>query len=229
MNFSCIIVEDLQPAAEILARYCQRSGIVDVQSHFTNAEDALEYLKENHVDLIFLDIEMPGISGFELLDRLSGNAQVILTTSKTEYAYDAFQYNVTDYLRKPFHYSRFLESIQKIKARREETESTAGTGPIFIKVDGKLVRLNSEDVLYIESMGDYVRFITKDRKYVTHNTIKNIETRVDAMRFMKVHRSYIVNLSHVDDIQDDMVVIKGAMIPVSKAHKTRIRKQINVI
>jgi DNA-binding LytR/AlgR family response regulator len=229
MKFSSIIVEDLKPAAEILAKYCERSGIVDVQSHFMNAEDALEYLKENHVDLIFLDVEMPGKSGFELMDSLGREVQVILTTSKTEYAYDAFQYNVTDYLRKPFPYSRFLESIQKTRTRREEAESATGPGPIFIKVDGKLVRLNSEDVLYIESMGDYVRFITKDRKYVTHNTIKNIEARVDALRFMKVHRSYIVNLSHVDDLQDGMVVVKGTTIPVSKAHKSRIRQQINII
>ena len=198
-----------------------------MKAHFLNAEDALVHLAEHPADLIFLDVEMPGISGLEMMDRLGEIPQVILTTSKTEYAYDAFQYNVTDYMRKPFTYTRFLESIQKVKARKEE-EAT-DISHMFIKVDGKLVRLNSDDILYIESMGDYVRFTTQDRKYVTHNTIKNIESRMDASRFMKVHRSYIVNLSQVEGLHEDELSIRGERIPVSKAHKARIRTLINII
>lgn len=227
MSFSSVIVEDLQPAADILRKFCNKCGLVDVKAHFLNAEDALVHLAEHPADLIFLDVEMPGISGLEMMDRLGEIPQVILTTSKTEYAYDAFQYNVTDYMRKPFTYTRFLESIQKVKARKED-EAT-DISHMFIKVDGKLVRLNSDDILYIESMGDYVRFTTQDRKYVTHNTIKNIESRMDASRFMKVHRSYIVNLSQVEGLHEDELSIRGERIPVSKAHKARIRTLINII
>jgi DNA-binding LytR/AlgR family response regulator len=227
MSFSSVIVEDLQPAADILRKFCNKCGLVDVKAHFLNAEDALVHLTEHPADLIFLDVEMPGMSGLEMIDRLGEIPQVILTTSKTEYAYDAFQYNVTDYIRKPFTYTRFLESIQKVKARKEE-EAT-DISHMFIKVDGKLVRLNSDDILYIESMGDYVRFTTQDRKYVTHNTIKNIESRMDASRFMKVHRSYIVNLSQVEGLYEDELSIRGERIPVSKAHKARIRTLINII
>lgn len=227
MSFSSVIVEDLQPAADILRKFCNKCGLVDVKAHFLTAEDALVHLAEHPADLIFLDVEMPGISGLEMMDRLGEIPQVILTTSKTEYAYDAFQYNVTDYMRKPFTYTRFLESIQKVKARKEE-EAT-DISHMFIKVDGKLVRLNSDDILYIESMGDYVRFTTQDRKYVTHNTIKNIESRMDASRFMKVHRSYIVNLSQVEGLHEDELSIRGERIPVSKAHKARIRTLINII
>ena len=227
MSFSSVIVEDLQPAADILRKFCNKCGLVDVKAHFLNAEDALVHLAEHPADLIFLDVEMPGISGLEMMDRLGEIPQVILTTSKTEYAYDAFQYNVTDYMRKPFTYTRFLESIQKVKARKEE-EAT-DISHMFIKVDGKLVRLNGDDILYIESMGDYVRFTTQDRKYVTHNTIKNIESRMDASRFMKVHRSYIVNLSQVEGLHEDELSIRGERIPVSKAHKARIRTLINII
>jgi len=227
MSFSSVIVEDLQTAADILRKFCNKCGLVDVKAHFLNAEDALVHLTEHPADLIFLDVEMPGISGLEMMDRLGEIPQVILTTSKTEYAYDAFQYNVTDYIRKPFTYTRFLESIQKVKARKEE-EAT-DISHMFIKVDGKLVRLNSDDILYIESMGDYVRFTTQDRKYVTHNTIKNIESRMDASRFMKVHRSYIVNLSQVEGLYEDELSIRGERIPVSKAHKARIRTLINII
>jgi DNA-binding LytR/AlgR family response regulator len=172
---------------------------------------------------------MPGASGFDLMDRLVYTPQVILTTSKTEYAYDAFQYNVTDYLKKPFTYQRFLEAVQKVEKKKEEDESTASNDHIFIKADGKLIRLLNDDILYIESMGDYVKFITAEKKYITHNTIKNLETKVDALRFMKVHRSYIVNLSRIDDIQENMLYIKGMMIPISKAHKSKVLQKINVI
>lgn len=229
MKFTSIIVEDLQAAADFLKKYCEKSGIIEVQAHFLNAEDALIYLSENLVDLIFLDVEMPGASGFDLMDRLVYTPQVILTTSKTEYAYDAFQYNVTDYLKKPFTYQRFLEAVQKVEKKKEEDDSSAGNDHIFIKADGKLIRLLNDDILFIESMGDYVKFITADKKYITHNTIKNLETKVDALRFMKVHRSYIVNLSRIDDIQENMLYIKGMMIPISKAHKSKVLQKINVI
>jgi DNA-binding LytR/AlgR family response regulator len=229
MKFSSIIVEDLQTAADFLRKYCEKSGIVDVEAHFLNAEDALDYLSDNLVDLIFLDVEMPGASGFELMDRLVYTPQVILTTSKTEYAYDAFQYNVTDYLKKPFTYQRFLESLQKVEKKKQESEGEGDNDHIFIKADGKLVRLQNDDILYIESMGDYVKFITAEKRYITHNTIKNLETKVDAQRFMKVHRSYIVNMSRVDDIQENTLYIRGNMVPISKSHKARVLQKIRVI
>jgi DNA-binding LytR/AlgR family response regulator len=229
MRYSSIIVEDLQAAADFLKKFCERSGIIDVQGHYLNAEDALVYLSENVVDLIFLDVEMPGASGFELMDRLVYNPQVILTTSKTEYAYDAFQYNVTDYLKKPFTYQRFLEAIQKVQVRKDEQDAETGTDHIFIKADGKLIRLENEDILYIESMGDYVKFVTEAKKYITHNTIKNLEAKVDPQRFLKVHRSFIVNLARIDDIQENCLYIRGANIPVSKAHKSRFMQKIKVV
>lgn len=228
MMHTGIIVEDLKPAADILIRFCQRSGAVGISSHFLNAEDALAYLDEHRVDVMFLDVEMPGISGFELMDRLEYPPQVILTTSKTEYAYDAFQYNVTDYLRKPFTYDRFLESVQRLKVSKPDVSETP-SDHLFIKVDGKLIRLEGRDILFIESMGDYVRFVTRERKYITHNTIKNIESRVVEMGFLKVHRSYIVNMSQVDDLQDTNLIVKGVSIPVSKSHKLRIRQELNII
>jgi DNA-binding LytR/AlgR family response regulator len=229
MKYSSIIVEDLQAAADFLKKYCERSGIIDVEGHFLNAEDALTYLSENLVDLIFLDVEMPGLSGFELMDRLVYTPQVILTTSKTEYAYDAFQYNVTDYLKKPFTYQRFLEAIQKVQTRKDEQEAESSADHIFIKADGKLVRLENDDILYVESMGDYVKFITAGKRYITHNTIKNLEAQLDTQRFLKVHRSFIVNLSRIDDIQENSLYIQGTNIPISKAHKSKVMQRIKVV
>ncbi|OJY91964.1 MAG: hypothetical protein BGP14_23935 [Sphingobacteriales bacterium 44-15] len=229
MKIQSIIVEDLQVAADFLKRFCEKCGVVEVIHHFLNAEDALHYLKDNVVDLIFLDVEMPGVSGFELLDQLVYTPQVILTTSKTEYAYNAFQYNVTDYLKKPFTYQRFLEAIQKVSKKSEQENGNAEQDHLFIKSDGKLIRLHNDDILFIESMGDYVKFITPSKKYITHNTIKNLETKVNPQVFMKVHRSYIVNFTKINDIQENVLFINGNMIPISKTHKSGVMQKINII
>lgn len=229
MKFQSIIVEDLQVSADFLRKFCEKSGVVDVNNHFLNAEDALSYLRESVVDLIFLDVEMPGASGFELLDQLVYSPQVILTTSKVEYAYDAFQYNVTDYLKKPFTYQRFLEAIQKVGKKSEQQSGNSEQDHMFIKSDGKLIRLHNDDILFIESMGDYVKFITPAKKYITHNTIKNLETKVNPQVFMKVHRSYIVNFTKINDIQENTLFINGNMIPISKTHKSGVMQKINIL
>ena len=229
MKIQSIIVEDLQVAADFLKRFCEKCGVVEVIHHFLNAEDALHYLKDNVVDLIFLDVEMPGVSGFELLDQLVYTPQVILTTSKTEYAYNAFQYNVTDYLKKPFTYQRFLEAVQKVSKKSEQENGNAEQDHLFIKSDGKLIRLHNDDILFIESMGDYVKFITPSKKYITHNTIKNLETKVNPQVFMKVRRSYIVNFTKINDIQENVLFISGNMIPISKTHKSGVMQKINII
>lgn len=230
MNLKSVIVEDLQVAADYLARCCEKSGQIEVQAHFPNVPEALLYLNANSVDLLFLDVEMPGATGFDLLDQLAYSPKVILTTSKSEYAYNAFEYNVTDFLKKPFTYQRFLESLQKLTSATTENNITStATDHIFIKSDGKLVRLNNDDILYIESMGDYVKFVTADKKYVTHNTIKNLEEKVNRGTFIKVHRSYIINITKIDDIRENDLFIKGNEIPISKSHRADIMKRLNII
>ncbi len=229
MNFTCVIVEDLLVAAEYLKKCCEKSGMVDVKGHFPNVDEALAYLNQNSVDLLFLDVEMPGATGFELLDQLAYSPQVILTTSKPEYAFNAFEYHVTDFLKKPFTYQRFLEALQKLNLPSENGNGSAEEDHIFIKSDGKLVRLNYSDILFIESMGDYVKFVTGDKKYITHNTIKNLEEKVSKQHFMKVHRSYIININKIDDIRENDLFIKGNEIPISKAHRSDVMKRLNII
>ena len=227
---SCVIIEDLQVAAEYTRKCCEKSGLLEVKGHFTNVADALAYLNTTTVDLLFLDVEMPGATGFDLLDQLGYSPKVILTTSKPEYAYNAFEYHVIDFLKKPFTYQRFLEALQKAAVKDDsDREVSAPDKHIFIKSDGKLVRLNNEDILYIESMGDYVKFVTADKKYITHNTIKALEEKVDKSCFMKVHRSYIINLTKIDDIRENDLFIKGTEIPISKAHKQDVLRRLNII
>ncbi|MCF8340070.1 MAG: LytTR family DNA-binding domain-containing protein [Chitinophagaceae bacterium] len=227
MKFTSIIVEDLNSAAVLLQRHCERSGIIEVLGHFTSAEEALHFLMVNPVDLIFLDVEMPGKSGFEFLDLLKQKPMVILTTSRTEYAFNAFEYHVTDFLHKPFTYQRFLDSIKKLDRKVQESPSPESF--IFIKVNGKLLRINYADILYIESLGDYVKFVTPQKKYITHNTIKNLEATIHSSDFVKVHRSFIVNLNAVEDLQDNNLLVSGNLIPVSKANKTKLVQKLKEV
>ena len=154
---------------------------------------------------------------------------MILTTSKTEYAFDAFQYHVDDYLKKPFTYKRFLESIEKIQKVGATTEVSVEADHLFIKVDTKLVKLMNNDILYVESMGDYVKFVTPEKKYVSLNTLKNLEEKLSKSSFLKVHRSYIVNITKIDDLQGNTVYINGNAIPIGKAHKDDVMKRLNII
>jgi DNA-binding LytR/AlgR family response regulator len=237
MKISCIIVEDIQIAADFLRKFCEKSDLVEVKGHFLNVMDALEYLDRERVDLLFLDVEMPGANGFELLDRLTYSPMIILTTSKTEYAFNAFQYHVNDYLKKPFTYKRFLEAIGKLQqqpaeispAQQTPASSQTDTEFLFIKADDKLIKVRKDDILFLESMRDYVKFVTPSKNYVTYSTLKNMEEKLNGQTFLKVHRSYIVNLSKIDDIRGNTIYILGNQIPIGKGHKEDLEARLNIL
>lgn len=228
MKYTAIIVDDEPIARNFLERYCEKTGKITVAGSFPDADSALEYLKNNEIDIIFLDVEMPGDSGFQLMDKLTVMPNVILTTAKTDYAYDAFQYKVIDYLKKPFSFARFQESLNKVTETGNEKKPETREEDIFIKSDGKFTRLNYDDILYIESQGDYVKYCTSDKKYITHSTLKAVEEKIDGQNFMKVHRSFIVNLRKINDIQDYTLLIGGAVIPISKVLKNLVMGRINI-
>jgi DNA-binding LytR/AlgR family response regulator len=241
MKLSCIIVEDIQIAADFLRKFCEKSDLVEVKGHFLNVADALEFLDREKVDLLFLDVEMPGANGFALLDSLTYSPMIILTTSKTEYAFDAFQYHVDDYLKKPFTYKRFQEAILKLqqKASANETPAPApaplpasglaDTDFLFIKAEDKLIKLKKDDILFLESMRDYVKFVTPARNYITYSTLKNMEEKLIGPNFLKVHRSYIVNINKIDDIRGNTIYLLGNQIPIGKGHKEEVASRLNIL
>ena len=243
MKLSCIIVEDIQIAADFLRKFCEKSDLVEVKGHFLNVADALEYLDHERVDLLFLDIEMPGASGFDLLDRLTYSPMIILTTSKTEYAFNAFQYHVDDYLKKPFTFKRFQESIQKLQQKVSTAQALAApaapafptsvasaeTDFLFIKAEDKLIKLKKDDILFLESMRDYVKFVTPARNYITYSTLKNMEEKLIGANFLKVHRSYIVNITKIDDIRGNTIYLLGNQIPIGKGHRDEVASRLNIL
>jgi len=240
MKTTCIIVEDIQIAADFLKKFCEKSGLVDVKGHFLNVHDALAFLDQYKPDLIFLDVEMPGANGFQLLDSLTYSPKIILTTSKTDYAFDAFQYHVDDYLKKPFTYKRFLEAVQKIQdqpipipgpaaAPAATTQPSIDMDFLFIKADDKLIRLKKDDILFMESMRDYVKFVTPGKTYITYSTLKSMEEKLAGPAFIKVHRSYIINISKIDDIRGNTIYVQGNAIPVGKGHKEELAARLNIL
>ena len=245
MKTTCIIVEDIQIAADFLRKFCEKSDLVEVKGHFLNVADALEFLDREKVDLLFLDVEMPGATGFDLLDSLTYSPKIILTTSKTEYAFDAFQYHVNDYLKKPFTYKRFLEAIQKLQQQMQAQEPAPAaitqqqmpvmapqgseTDFLFIKAEDKLVKIKKDDILFLESMRDYVKFVTPGKSYITYSTLKNMEEKLIGPLFLKVHRSYIVNINKIDDIRGNIIYLLGNQIPIGKGHKEEVAARLNIL
>ena len=229
MKLTAIIVDDEPIARNFLERYCEKTDTINVVGSFQDSETAFLYLEQNKVDILFLDVEMPGESGFQLLDKLMIMPKVILTTSKTDYAYDAFQYKVSDYLKKPFTYLRFQEAVAKVNEAFKEKKEAPIKEDTFIKSNGKFIRLNYEDILYIKSIGDYVKYCTFDKKYIAHSTLKAVEEKmIDRLCFMKVHRSYIVNLRKINNIEDSTLYIGDSVIPISKLLKTEVMARINI-
>ena len=230
MKLSCIIVDDEMIARRSLQHLCQKVPSLHLVDTFEHPQDVLSFLEDNTIDLIFLDVEMPGISGIELMNQIGNLCQVILTTSKTDYAYDAFQYHVTDYLKKPIFFPRFEQAVLKaIDQHKQSGARKSNSEEIYIRVNGKYVRIAFQDILYIENAGDYVCIKTKQGSHIIPGTIKSINTRLRDPRFLKVHRSFIVNLNEIKDIEDSTLVIESKVIPVSRAHRSLLVSHLNVL
>jgi DNA-binding LytR/AlgR family response regulator len=231
MKFKVSIVEDEPLSKAFLERYCENMDCLELTGSYSDSKSALKHLQNNLIDILLLDVEMPDFTGFQLLDQVPYMPKVILTTSKTEYAFDAFQYGVVDFLKKPITYPRFQEAINKVKdsvtANNNSPENNQDE--IFIKADGKLTRLAFQEILYIESLGDYVKYITSTKNYLTLCTLKSVQEKIDNRKFMKVHRSYIVNIQKIKDIQDNSLVIDGKVVPISKSHRSEVMSRINIV
>jgi len=229
MKLKCIIVEDEVMARKSLQRLCEQHESLDLVSVFENAEDALVFLSTEKVDIIWLDIEMPGLSGFDLLENLTSIPQVIMTTTKTEYAFDAYQYQVTDYLKKPVMLPRFKMAVDKVlELNSRKTTISTQRQEIYVKADGRYIRLPYTDILFIENVGDYVKIYTHDNSYIIHTTMKYLEEKL-GNQFLRVHRSFIVHLDKIVDIEENNLVIAKKVIPISRANKPELMNRLNML
>ncbi len=217
-------------ARKSLQRLCEQHDALEVLSVFDNASDALNFLEEQEVDIIWLDVEMPGLSGFDLLEKLPVLPYVVLTTSKTEYAFNAFEYQVTDYLKKPITLPRFKVAVEKIIElnTRSKADVAAERQEIYIKTDGRYIRLPFETISYIENTGDYVKIFTNTQTHIVHTTMKYLEEKLGS-QFLRVHRSYIVHLNKIVDIEENTLVITNKVVPISRANKAELMNRLNLL
>ncbi|GAB3570105.1 LytTR family DNA-binding domain-containing protein [Spirosoma luteolum] len=216
-------------ARKSLQRLCEQHGSLELLAVFENAEDALAFLSTEEVDLIWLDVEMPGLSGFDLLENLTSMPQVVMTTTKTEYAFDAYQYQVTDYLQKPVTQPRFKIAVEKVlDLNNRKTAVSTERQEIYIKTDGRYIRLPYTEILYVENVGDYVKIVTKTQAHVVHTTMKYLEEKLGSP-FLRVHRSFIVHLDKIVDIEENNLVVDKKVIPISRANKPELMNRLNLL
>ncbi|MDQ3277953.1 MAG: LytTR family DNA-binding domain-containing protein [Bacteroidota bacterium] len=229
----CLIVDDNKMARMALKQLVSQIQSLEIVAECTNAMEAYNQLGANPVDLLFLDIEMPDISGIDLIKKL-GNKKplIIFTTAKKDYAVEAFELNVVDYLVKPVPQARLLQAVEKaqeaLDSNKEEVKIEE-QGFVFVKDNGMLKRISIEDILFLEAMGDYVKVHTSQKFHVVHATLKSIEEKLPASKFLRVHRSYIVAINKIDFIQEGTITIGKTTIPVADTHKANLNKRLNLL
>lgn len=224
----CIIVDDDEMSRTTLQMFCEKIENLEVEATFESGIEAINWLKKNDTDLVLLDIEMPDLSGMELVKTIDNLPQIIFITGHTEYALEAFEYHVTDFVPKPVTYARLMKAVDRAAELNDNVKSSTPE-ELFVRVDSKYVRIQLDDILFVESLGDYVKFITDKKTYIVHSTLKNIDDKLKSDHFIKVHRSYIVNITKIVDIEETNLVIRDKVIPISRAHKQNLINRIRTI
>lgn len=232
-KIKCLIVDDEPVAREIIISFAAKIPQLEVVAACKNVSEAMEELSKAKVDLLFLDINMPGISGLTFAKSLDTNIKVIFTTAYREYAVDGFDLQVLDYLLKPISFERFFQAVQRVI-----TDKTASNGGlkqkeevahdfIFVRADRKMVKITFEKLRYVESLGDYVKLYQEDDVVVTRETISNIESKLPKQQFVRVHRSYVVAVSAIDSFTNEYVEVAKKSIPISRSYKEQVLEKLN--
>lgn len=213
----CLIIDDEPAARDILRTYIADVNEVQLIGECKNALEARALLKENVADLLFLDINMPRLSGIDFLKTLNHPPKVILTTAYSEYALEGYELDVVDYLLKPFSFDRFLKAVDKAQRGLDITSPTEQF--ITIKADGKLYRISYDEILFAESQGDYLTIHTKDKNITFYETMKSFSEQLPESHFVRIHRSFLIAISKVEYVEGNMVNIGGEELPIGKSYK----------
>ena len=231
----CIIIDDEKLAREILSIMIQKTANLVLVEQFCNAIEAIKYLNNNSVDLIFLDIHMPNFSGFDFVQTIKNPPQVIVVTTDQNFALEAFNYDcITDYLVKPIVENRFKRAIERVyqKSEKINTPTTiidTEVKEIYVNIDKRLIKIDMSTINIVQANGDYIIIKTDLQNYTVHTTLKKIEDKLPKTIFLKIHRSYIININKIIDIQDSSVLIGKEIIPVSKNNRAELMKNLNLL
>jgi len=227
MNISCIAVEDEPPALEKLVRFIRDTSWLELRATFAKSMDAMAYLHENEVNLMFLDIRMPTMTGLQMLDTLQRKPQVIITTAYTEYALKGYEYGIVDYLLKPYSFERFLQAVQKVKMDVQPSVATSSNAFIFVKTDYRIVRVDYDDILYIEGMRDYRCIVSSTGKILTSTTFGELEAALPRHLFARIHKSYMVSLQQIKLIEHHRIYMQDKVLPIGETYRQEFYQNIN--
>lgn len=237
---NAIIIDDEAMAIEIIVQLATTQSKINIVETFSNAIAAIKYLNQNQVDVIFLDIHMPDFTGFDFIQTLKNLPQVIVTTSDTKFALAAFEYDcIVDYLVKPITKDRFEKAINKLKSNfgsiqieesKKETEfNSTYNEELYVNIDRRLIKIDYATVTVVEAKGDYIVIKTEKENYKVHTTLKKIENKLPRTLFLKVHRSFIINVKKIIDIEDNSILISKWVIPVSRTNRPELMRQLNLL
>ena len=229
-KLSCIIVDDEPVARKILQEFSEQVPFLEVLGKFESAMKAEEFLKNNRPDLIFLDIEMPKVSGLQMLSRINVESMVILTTAFPQYALDGYELDIIDYLLKPFALSRFLKAVQKAKDFHELKTKPGGTESptyIFIKSDKRIEKVELNEILYAEVLGNYMTIHTDRKTIIAYLTMKSLQSQLSPNDFIKIHQSFLVNRSKIEAIEGNDLKVGTKSLPISRNYRDSVTNLIN--
>lgn len=235
---NCIIIDDEAAARAIVSQFCSKIPDLDVIEEFDNAIDAIKFLNQQNIDVVFLDIHMPGFSGVDFVQTLKSSPKIVMTTSDTEFAIAAYEYEaIVDYLVKPLTKERFDKCIEKVKnaltlqPQSEEQNASSNTKDedLYINIDRRLIKLKLNEIMVIEAQGDYIEVKTEKENYRVHTTLKKIKEKLPEKLFLQIHRSYIINFTKIIDIEDNSVLIEKNVIPISRSNRPELMRRLNLL
>lgn len=234
---NCLIIDDESAARLIINQLCSNSAAIEEVQEFSNAIEAIKFLNQKEVDLIFLDIHMPDFTGFDFIQTLKNPPKIIITTSDSQLALEAYEYDcIVDYLVKPIEQDRFDKAVQRainFGVKAEETTAAVNDGDsvndLYVNIDRRLIKIDIPSIYLVEAKGDYILIKTEEKNYTVHSTLKKIEDKLPEDLFLKVHRSYIINIKQIIDIEDNSVLIKRDVIPVSRSNRPELMKRLNLL
>jgi DNA-binding LytR/AlgR family response regulator len=230
MNLRCLIVDDEPLSLDVLERFIAEVPGLQLAGRCQDAFEATEVLHKSAVDLIFLDINMPRLSGLNMVKSMDNLPEVVFTTAYPEFAVDGFELDVLDYLVKPIAFERFVKTISKAEAKLQRSfeVGVAEQDFVMIKSNKKLFRIALSAILYIQSMGDFLKVVTEDKTYISSETLRNMETQLPAKKFCRIHKSYIISVGAVQYIEGNQLKIGKEILPIGATYKDQLQKALDI-
>lgn len=230
----CLVVDDEPLALDIIADYIEKVPELSLSATTTNAIEGLGFVQQGNIDLVFLDVQMPELTGIQFLKIINGKCDVILTTAYPQYALEGYELNVTDYLLKPIAFDRFYRSVQKVIGQKNQAKNNHSfteqankvTDFMFVKTEHKIQRIDYDDIFYIEGLKDYISIFTSNERIITLQNMKRMEETLPDERFIRVHKSYIVALEKIESIERGRISLKDKLIPIGDTFKDAFYKRI---